>query len=49
MIDTERHSPGNEQALLNSIDDLPYATLRGLLEYFVEQPTTTSSGFTNFI
>ncbi|WP_157555543.1 hypothetical protein [Herbidospora yilanensis] len=46
MIDAER---GSGEPLLNSIGEVPYSTLRGLLEHFVEQPATTSSGFQNFI
>lgn len=49
MIGDDQHSPAYEEPFLNSISQVPYASLRGLLEHFVEQPATTSSGFQNFI
>lgn len=49
MIDAARGTAASGEPLLNAASEVPYATLRGLLEHFVEAPATTSSGFQNFI
>ncbi|NAS25439.1 hypothetical protein GT755_27620 [Herbidospora sp. NEAU-GS84] len=35
--------------ILNEIDEIPYAALRGQNEAFIEVPGTVSSGFQNFM
>ncbi len=49
ISDTNFSSETQAASVLNEVNEIPYASLRGLIEAFTEAPGTISSGFQNFM